>query len=598
MKTRTLLLPLFFVFVMLALSACLPSDPYTLRAAADSLIEGTHVAQTETAEAVVRENQAAVLEQMQTQQSSDNMATATAQVMYANATATALEHDAQATQAAATAAAIATQEAQLANATRQAVELAQLQAGATATQQAVRNAASAEAAKLVREKVITVLLWLAVVIALGLFIFLAYEFARMFTRTLGKQRAWVAGAESFYLDSDAGPVLVQPRKMFGPGMQVAQRTGEMTMPQLAAPDAQMYTTLAALAVELQREVSKRAQWLTPLAKNGMGEAFAPMVDNAPVPQLPMPQLAPLPMLSGRHILIAGPTGGGKSHTARYLLQARRNVYVLDPHFAPGEWTDHCRVIGGGRNFRAIAETIHQVYELMDGRFKQRNAGNALFSAVHLVTDELPAIVKSEPKTADELMQIGREGRKVNVFLMLLTQSVMVKTLGIEGEGDARKNFATIMLDQLPEGQPEDTPRKCTVIIGDFKNPESKAEYLIPATIPTGNAVPGAGNGVPGPVLGVPEGVPNVPRLLEMGAGTGSQASGTAFPGAGTGFSGGGTPPEPGTPEEIALIRQLAGQGFGVDRIANLLGGRRVLTLERVRAVLGRIEEVEEDEKES
>lgn len=93
-------LPLLFFAVTLA--ACLPSDPYTLRAAADTLIEGTHIAQTETAEAVVRENQAAVLEQMQTQQSSDNGATATAHVVFLDATATALALDAAATQQAAT----------------------------------------------------------------------------------------------------------------------------------------------------------------------------------------------------------------------------------------------------------------------------------------------------------------------------------------------------------------------------------------------------------------------------------------------------------------------------------------------------------------
>ncbi len=57
MKRRIFIFPL--LFLMMLASSCLPTDPYTLRAAADGLIEGTRAAQTETAEAVVREMLAA-----------------------------------------------------------------------------------------------------------------------------------------------------------------------------------------------------------------------------------------------------------------------------------------------------------------------------------------------------------------------------------------------------------------------------------------------------------------------------------------------------------------------------------------------------------
>jgi hypothetical protein len=188
------------------------------------------------------------------------------------------------------------------------------------------------------------------------------------------------------------------------------------------------------------------------------------------------------------------------------------------------------------------------------------------------------------------MEIAREGRKVGVFLMLLTQSVMVKTLGLEGQGDARDNFATIMLDALAPGLPEDSPRQCTVVVGNFKKPESRETYLIPSH------VPGVNYDVPAHVPGVPEGVPDVPELLEMGAGTGFSPLGTAFPTIGNGYYSSSQPPMPGSEEETALIRALAGQGFKPDRICNLLGGRRTDTLDRIHAVLGTLKEVGHEEE--
>lgn len=475
---KTILIFPLAVFILLAGCVPAPSDPYTLIAAGETMLKGTQAAATQTAESVIRANEAAVLQQMQTQASVDNAASATAQILYSNATATALYFDAQATQAAATAQAIATQEAQNASATRQAVELAQLQAGATATQQAALSLANAEAARLAREKVVTVILWVAVFAAIGLFIFLAYEFGRIFNQSYGKQRAWIHGAESFIMDTQRGPVIVTPRKMFSPAMQIEAQTGAATMPQLSPLDAQMYTTLAALAVELQREVSKRAQWFTPLGKSG--EAFAPMPEN-PIPAaLPMPELKPLPMFTDRHILIAGATGTGKTHTARYLLQNRESVIVLDPHAAPDGWPNHCEVIGGGRDFESIARVVSQMIGLMNERYQERGRGLGYFPPLTLAVDEIPAIVAHQPAVAKMLMQIGMEGRKAGVYLVLLSQSVLVRSLHIEGQGDLRENFATVKLNALPPGMPQDTPRTATVLVGNLHKPESEENYIIPA----------------------------------------------------------------------------------------------------------------------
>ena len=358
------------------------------------------------------------------------------------------------------------------------------------------------------------------------------------------------------------------------------------MPQLSPLNEQLYTTLAALAVELQREISKRAQWFTPLGKQGAAFVPMPMQDTNSTftPALPMPRLRPLPMFSDRHVLIAGATGTGKTHTARYLLQARHTAYVLDPHDDGATWPGHCNVIGGGRDFEIIAQTIKRMIELMDNRYRQRELGTNHFDPVTLAVDEIPAIVANQPEVAKLLMQIGMEGRKAGLYLVLLSHSVFVRSLGIEGQGDLRENFATIKLTPLPEGTPEDTPRTATVIIGNLHKPEIETQYLVP-TLP--DRVPALGKGFP-----TGDGV--VPDHLENGEGTRSESLGTRSPFGEPPLSTGNIPvpgngvPAPGTQEETNLIHALSQQGYTVNKIANLLGGRRINTLERVKVVLGQL----------
>lgn len=565
---RAIFLPLFLLTLIgLVLAGCIPApgDPYSLQAAGNQYLDAAHSQMTATAESAIRANEAAILVQAQTQASNDNAATATAQTIHVAATGTALYFEAQSTQAAATAQAIATQEAQSMSATRQAVELAQLQTNATATQQAQINQAEAESARLAREKVVTVGAWLAVFVGAVIAFILVFRLVDMLITTAARQRSWIPGADSFAWETEKGLTIIQPRKMFQPALQLESKSGAATMPQLTAPELQMFNVLAVHAVELQREISKRAQWFTPIGKSGQGETFVPMVDNTPAPALPMPELKPLPLLTGRHVLIAGPTGAGKTHAANYLLQARENVTVLDPHDDGATWAAHCRVIGGGRDFHAIGDSIKGAAELLDNRFKMRELGpGAHFDPVTLAIDELPAIVAHDPDVSKQLMQIGMEGRKVGIFLILLTHSVLVRSLGIEGQGDLRDNFATVKLDPLPSGVSETTPRQCTVIIGNLNKPESQDKYLVPALVPS-----------------VPTGPKLVPALVPTGAGTGENGTGTRFPQ-------GNQPPHPATPEESELIKSLAVQGFGAGKIADLLGGRRKDTLERIRATLGAI----------
>ena len=167
-----------------------------------------------------------------------------------------------------------------------------------------------------------------------------------------------------------------------------------------------------------------------------------------VPQL-APQLADLlDMIQGKHVMIIGSTGTGKSTLAQWLAyQVASTVKVYDPDATPQEWQG-LQVVGRGGDFTAIAcEMALDLVELEE-RAKQRAehgdtalAGNDLA----LIAEEFPALVDEIPAAADWLGKIARRGRKPKMFLCVLSQSDTVTALGIEGDGAIRSNFRLVRL---------------------------------------------------------------------------------------------------------------------------------------------------------
>jgi hypothetical protein len=166
---------------------------------------------------------------------------------------------------------------------------------------------------------------------------------------------------------------------------------------------------------------------------------------------------PVPPLPDGHVLILAETDGGKSTTMRAIIKARQNVIVLDPHYTAGDWLD-AQVIGGGRDFGAIINCLDEVFMEMNRRFQVLKDGPATFPPITVVTDEVPAIMQSEyGREAKEIWpKLVREARKVDLFIVISTQSTRVKTMGIEGEKDVLENFkhsfilGRMAMDMYPE----------------------------------------------------------------------------------------------------------------------------------------------------
>lgn len=161
-------------------------------------------------------------------------------------------------------------------------------------------------------------------------------------------------------------------------------------------------------------------------------ALLPETTGAPVRELPrLPQ---------GHVLIAGETGSGKSTAARAVLAARSNVVVLDPHAAPGDW-GALTVVGGGRDFGAIGQHVAQMSRLLTERYQERDAGRRQFDPITIAIDEMPAVVTECGRDVAMAWRMWlREGRKVGLYLVVMTHSTRVTTLGIKGEGDLLENF--------------------------------------------------------------------------------------------------------------------------------------------------------------
>lgn len=160
-----------------------------------------------------------------------------------------------------------------------------------------------------------------------------------------------------------------------------------------------------------------------------------------------------------HLMIAGRTNAGKTTLATAILASRTSeqLAILDPHDQPGKWFGSV-AIGGGRDYESIFDALEGLLSEMDTRYDAYNAGESRFARLTALIDEVPAIVLRDKKLwAQFASQLGSEARKVNMSMVLLTQSPLVRDIEISSV--MRENFTRIALgDQASELLKEETDR--------------------------------------------------------------------------------------------------------------------------------------------
>jgi energy-coupling factor transporter ATP-binding protein EcfA2 len=159
----------------------------------------------------------------------------------------------------------------------------------------------------------------------------------------------------------------------------------------------------------------------------------------------------LQAIEGKHVLIVGDTGTGKSTIAQWLAyQVGGEITVYDSDASPDEWTG-LNVVGRKGNFSAIAEAMEADLEELQRRIELRGeSGDKALAGMDSITiaEEFPLLVSEVDIASQWLIRHGNRGRKPKRFIVALSQDDSVAALGIEGQGNARKNFRFVRLGKF------------------------------------------------------------------------------------------------------------------------------------------------------
>jgi hypothetical protein len=164
------------------------------------------------------------------------------------------------------------------------------------------------------------------------------------------------------------------------------------------------------------------------------------------------ELITVPAAGLCHVALVGATGGGKSNLLRLLLPQLQaigaRVCLADPHYAPVDPES-------GEDWRGIAARLHMAPAVQPSeiaalfgyltdelarRLEMRRNGQRWGAPLFLALDELPVIADEVPDSVNQLGKLLREGRKVGIFSVGASQSMLVKVVG--GDSAARECYRT------------------------------------------------------------------------------------------------------------------------------------------------------------
>jgi hypothetical protein len=160
-----------------------------------------------------------------------------------------------------------------------------------------------------------------------------------------------------------------------------------------------------------------------------------------------------------HVFVIGSSGAGKSTFARLLLAQRVNrgeTYILltgkrSSVFAdvPCIGRDPIGADGVLRFDTARAACTALLQEI--ARRDELPAEQRTFTTLNVVIDDASILLSELPEAAEVLRVVGLLGRELRIRLIVLTGSLLVKELGLEGRSDLREHFAVVSYQKQLDG---------------------------------------------------------------------------------------------------------------------------------------------------
>src|SRR5262249_13024362 len=98
-------------------------------------------------------------------------------------------------------------------------------------------------------------------------------------------------------------------------------------------------------------------------------------------------------------------------------------------------------------YNLAIQTFTELYEEVKRRLVDTKHNRMTASWLTIVVDDFSTLVKEAPVASDVVKLVARLGRSLRVRLIMLTDTALVKAIGLEGEGETRSNFAFIRIQR-------------------------------------------------------------------------------------------------------------------------------------------------------
>jgi hypothetical protein len=150
-----------------------------------------------------------------------------------------------------------------------------------------------------------------------------------------------------------------------------------------------------------------------------------------------------------HTLIIGSTGSGKTWLAQALATTREGyVVILDPKWKPHKWGGSPAItVDDDLSYKTLELSCQSLLSELKKRQVALKHGQETFQSLTVVVEELPTLLDECPTAPMLFKRLGQLGRELRIRVLGLSQSDRVKTLKLEGEGDARSNYLFIRLGE-------------------------------------------------------------------------------------------------------------------------------------------------------